>query len=745
MMTRQILTLGLCAVLLGGGIEAGALRGRVLDAETGGLVQDANIKIVETGKTVASDRHGTFDFRQLPDSSYHLVVTHVAYNHSDTVSVDLHGDRSIDIRLKAAPWVLNDVVVTGTRSPHLLKDVPVQTEVVGQQDFEKVGAKSVDEALSSAIGIKINKDFVSQSAAIRGTQGNQVLIMVDGQRQVGRVNGSIDLSQYSLANVEKIEVVKGTGSTLYGSDAMGGVINIISKKPKLDERYANLYVDYGTFRSLNPSLDFNLGGAKTGLLFGAKFYRTDGYDLNPATLNTEGGDKINRGNFDARLTHQLSQNLKFTVDGRYMKERRNWFEDALVGPILFLYSDKETNQRYDGSAGLEYLSGKKYSMKFRVAGTSYNHDFQKWDTSFTNWVDTSQTTDRSWEVNYSSNYVIGQNHIITYGGDYNYAGLKSKELFQDNKSEQSADAYLSYEHNPIKGLTILPGVRYENHQTFGQKVNPSFNLMVQPSEGIRLRGSVAEGFRAPSLKEEYYIFDHSSAGYIVYGGYVPIPDSILAGLRKQPLKPENSINSSISAEISYGSIGMHRITYFYNHLENLIQFTRIGWTSKYYFGMYVYQNVQRAITQGIEWESRVKMSPGADLAFSYDYLYTRDLTTHMKLRDCPDHTVKLSLTGHSRKLGVDATFWGTYESPKRFVARNNTGGNIDDTTEVYAPHRTTLNLNVSKSLGGGELFVRMENLLNETNVEYGYGPGFQVYAGVKYSLDLRSLIKHEAH
>lgn len=738
-MNKLILTIGALTLALSLTTQASELSGRVLDAETQNLIGDANVRILETGKVAATDKHGVFTFKNLPDSDYHLVVTHVAYDRSDTITVNLQGNSALDIKLKSSPWVLNDVVITGTRSPHLLKDVPVQTEVVGQRDFQRVGAKSVDEALSSAIGIKINKDFVSQSAAIRGTQGNQVLIMVDGQRQVGRVNGSIDLSQYSLANVEKIEIVKGTGSTLYGSDAMGGVINIITKKPETEIRTANLYVDYGTFRSLNPSLDLNLGGSKTALMLGGKFYRTDGYDLNPATLNTEGGDKINRGNFDARLTHQLSQKWKLTADARYMRERRNWFEDALVGPILFLYRDIETNQRYDGAAGVDYLSGSKYSMKFRVAGTFYNHDFQKWDTSRTNWVDTSQTTDRSWEVNYSSNYIIGQNHVITYGADYNYAGLKSKELYQEDKSEQSADAYLSYEYNPIKSVTILPGVRYENHQSFGQKVNPSFNLMVRPSEQVKLRGSVAGGFRAPSLKEGYYIFDHSSAGYIVYGGYVPIPPELLDGLDKKPLKPENSINSSISAEISYGSIGMHRITYFYNHLENLIQFTQIGFTPKYYFGMYVYQNVQRAITQGIEWESRVKMSAAADFALSYDYLYTRDLSTHMKLRDCPDHTVKLSLTGHSKKLGVDASFWGTYESPKRFVARNNTGGNIDDSTATYAPHRTTLNLNLSKKIGGGEMFVRMENLLNETNATYGYGPGFQVYGGVKFALNLNAI------
>ncbi len=725
-------------------MRAGELSGRVMESETDNLIKDANVRILETGKVAASNKKGEFSFKNLPDSTYHLIVTHIAYERSDTIAVALHGAQSVDIHLKASAWVLNDVVVTGTRSPHLLKDVPVQTEVVSQTDFQHVGAKSVDQALSSSIGIQINKDFVSQSAAIRGIQGDQVLILVDGERQVGRVNGNIDLGQYSLSNVDKIEIVKGTGSTLYGSDAMGGVINIITKKPEPDTRTADLYVDYGSQRSINPTLQLNFANNNTGLTLGGKFYRTDGYDLDPSTLSTQGGDKVNRGNLDAKLTHQFSPRWKVTMDGRYMDEQLNWFEDQPVGPLLFNYADIERNHRYEGAATLDYLSGDKYSMKLRVFTTFYNHNFQKWDTSHTNWIDTSITTDRYYEVAYSSNYVIGHNHVITYGGDYEYAGLKSKELFQDDKSDQSGDAYLSYEYTPVKGVTVLPGVRYENHQSFGQKVDPSFNLMVQPSEGLKFRGSIAQGFRAPSLKEEYFIFDHSSAGYIVYGGYVPIPDSMRNGLTFKPLEPETSINSSVSAEISYGSIGMHRITYFYNHLENLIQFMLVGFPpgTAYTNGVYVYQNVQRAITEGVEWESRVKVTPSVDFSFSYDYLFTRDLSDipHQKLRNVPDHTVKLFLNTHSDKKGIGATLWGTYESNKVFVPVTNTGGNEGGPT-IYAPHHTTINLSLMKKLWGGEFQIRMENLLNERNAEYYYGPGFSVYAGYKFDLNLRSMNK----
>ncbi|MFZ1683756.1 MAG: TonB-dependent receptor [Candidatus Zixiibacteriota bacterium] len=748
-MNRSILQIAALLLALTLNSSASDLTGRVQDVETGNLVMGANVRIVENGKTVESDKHGQFIIKQLADSTYHLIVTHVAYDRSDTIAVAVNGNQSIDIKLKPMPWVLNDVVVTGTRSPHLLKDVPVQTEVVGQRDFQRVGAKSVDEALSASVGVGISTDFAGEAATIRGVEGSQVLVMVDGQRAVGRINGNLDLSQYSLANVEKIEVVKGTGSTLYGSDAMGGVINIITKKPESDVRKANLYADLGTYRTMTPTMQLNIGSTRTAVDFGGKFLHTDGFDLDKSTLHTNGGDKISRWNFDTKVTHSLSQQWKLTADARYMHERRNWFESEPVpGLPDFNYGDKETNNRYDGSATLDFVSGEKYSMKLRAYGTLYKHDFEKWYLNSNlqpqNWIDTSRTTDDFWEVAYSSNYMIGQNHVITYGADYNQQGLDSKELYANAKSDRSGDAYMSYEYSPVKGVTILPGVRYENHSSWGQKVNPSFNLMVQPSEGLKLRGFVGQGFRAPSIKEQYFVFDHSAAGYIVYGGEVPLPDSIkteLGGYVLKPLKEENSVNSSVSAEISYGTIGLHRITYFYNHLENLINFHLVGFPGEYWRGMYIYQNVERAITQGIEWESRVRVSKSLDFSFSYDYLYSRDLGSHEKLANRPDHTLKFFLSGHLDKPGVGATFWGVYQSYKVFVARNNTGGN-EGTETQYAPHRTVLNLNLYKKLGTGmETFIRFENILNQTDITYGYWPGFQVFAGFKFDFDLHSITK----
>jgi outer membrane receptor for ferrienterochelin and colicins len=729
------------AYSVAGQVTAGEITGRVLNKETDHPVKGVTVRVLETGKAVATDKQGYFEIKNVGDGEYHLLATHIAFDRSDTIRVAVTGTSSpIDIELNPAPWVLNDVVVTGTRSPHLLKDVPVETQVVTRRDFQRTGATSVDQALTSSIGLTINEDLSGQGATIRGIEGDRVLVMVDGERAVGRVRGSIDLSQYSLNNVEKIEIVKGTGSTLYGSDAMGGVVNIITNVPKQNATNADLYCEYGSHNSLNPSATFGYGNKDFGFTLGGKLFSTDGFDLDKSTPHTNGQEKTDRYNFDAKVRKTLSPHWFLSGSGRYMDESKAWLESEIIQlsptrDTTYVYDSDEKNKRYDGSATLKYVSGEKYSMNLRFYGTYYDHLWKKYSGPF--WIDTAKTEDSYYEASYSSNYVIGDSHVATYGFDFSYQDLTSTELIDETRPDKSYAGYLQYEWSPIEQLTFLPGARYEHHSSFGNHFNPSINVMYHPSEDLKFRGFVGRGFRAPSIKQQYFIFDHTSAGYIVYGGRVPLPDGLATdGANFTDLKEENSINSSISAEFSYGAIGMHRITFFYNHLDDLIDFTLIGFTPTYWRGVYIYQNIETAITKGIEWESRVRLSKSVDLSLSYNYLSSKNLATGEELINRPAHTVKLYLSGFWEKTGMGATIWGDYQSKKLWVPRSNTGGNEGE--PEYAPSRSRLNLNVFKRFGAAETFVRFENILNDTNVTYGYWPGFTVMAGFKYDLSFKN-------
>ena len=716
-------------------LHAGELSGRVVDVETNGLLSDVNINIIELNKKVPTNNKGQYLVKNIPDGTYHIVATHIAYDRSDTLLVTVNGRQTQDFALRSSPWVLNDVVVTGTRTPHLLKDVPVQTEVVTSRDFKRTGAKTVDEALTSSIGVIINEDLSGQGASLRGIDGDRVLILVDGERAVGRVRGSIDLSQYALNNVEKIEIVKGNGSTLYGSDAMGGVINIITKRPKETKLSGDVSFDYGKYKQLNPSANLKYGNTKTAILVGGNYYSTDGFDLIDSTLHTEGVEKINRANFSSKLNHKLSDKWTTTLSSRYMYEKKKWYESEQIilnttDTLDVPFDDREKNNRYESSLSFDYLSGDKYSMKFRLFGTFYDHTWNKFATSDGSWVDTSKTKDKFLEASYTSNYVIGENHIATYGLDYTYQDLTSTELIDSKKANKSFSAYLQYEYQLNKKWNFVLGERVEDHSAYGTHFTPSLNIMYKSGETFKFRGFVGKGFRAPSIKEQYFVFDHTAAGYIVYGGYSPDPSTFI-GETFNPLMQENSINSSISVEFSYGTIGLHRLTYFYNHLEDMIDLKLIDFLDGYYRGRYVYQNIETAITQGIEWESRIRLSKIIDFSFSYNYLKTKDLSTGLELRNSPNHTFKFFLSGHFENSGIGGSIYGDYASTKVWVPRSNIGGNEGD-AEI-APERFNLNMNLYKQFEKNiEIFLRLENILDQVEPLYGYWPGFQTFFGMKY-------------
>ncbi len=740
-MKYSIILLIMCLLVSAVAEPAFAMKvsGKVVNSETGNPIDRATVHIAGTAEATASDKHGFFTI-DIPDGSkQELYVTCIGFDQSEIVRVTDSLDEIV-FRLSPAPWVLNDVVVTGTRSPHLLKDVPVQTEVVSKRDMMRTGAKTVDEALISSIGIQVTGGGLSgQEASIRGVEGDRVLILIDGERAVGRVRGSIDLSQYSLANVEKIEIIKGSGATLYGSDAIGGVVNIITKRPIASTGSVNLYGDYGSYTTYNPLIEFEYGNQKTAINGGVQFYSTNGFDLDKSTPHTNGQDAIDRLNFNAKLRRKLSTKWSMTGSARFMREQRNWIESEVVAQNAFqdttyVYSDDESNQRYEGSLSFDYLSGDNYSMKGRVFATYYNHEFDKYSSDRINWIDASQTEDLYVDVSYTSNYVIGQSHVATYGLDYSYQDLKSKDqLVEGVLADKAGSAYLQYEYSPIKNLNFLPGVRYDNHSSFGGHVNPSINIMWSPGEQLKIRGFLGRGFRAPSIKQQYFIFDHTAAGYIVYGGRVDLPSGVASSGSYSDLIQETSVNSSLSAEFSYGTMGLHRLTYFYNHLNNLIDFVLIGFTPTYWRGVYVYQNIETAITQGVEWESRIRLGKTVEFSFSYNYLFSRNLGTQERLINRPAHTLKFYLTGFHAKRGFGGSIWGDYQSNKLWRARSNTGGN--ENPGEYAPHRTRLSVNLFKRWSNSfEAFMKIENLFDETNVKYGYWPGREVYFGIKYNI-----------
>lgn len=694
---------------------ASSITGLVREAESRAAIADANVSFPALARTIKTDDQGEFSLEVGQPGTYRIKISHVAFEPS-VMDIELGADDvSIEVLLQRRTYLSDEVVVTATRTPYLLKNVPVTTDVIRIEEAQNAGAITVNEALETMTGINVDEDFSGAGVSLRGLDPTRVLVLVDGERVVGRVRGAIDVSQLSLDNVEKIEVVKGTSSTLYGSDAIGGVVNVITRRPS-DRLRVSTFTDYGTYNTFSQLIEAETKRGRWGLQAGGKFYRTDGFDLMPETPHTNGLERIRKFNFNGKLTGHFSPALQGGFTGSFFTENKKWLESESLPPRVYVFDDEENNYRYSGRLKLSYNPQPQTFADINIYGTYYDHLWEKFADRQK--IDDSRTEDFLWEASVLASHTCSDGHVITMGGDWAAQSLTAPTVKDTVQKINNGDLYATYEWKPWPHLVILPGVRLESNSAYGEHLTGSVNVMETPHPRLRLRASYGGGFRAPTIKELYFRFDHSAAGYLIEGG-------------EDDLQPETSRNSSLTVEYSYGGIGLHRLTYFYNHLENLIEFDKVDESPTYWRGIYQYRNVFRAYTRGIEWQSQVKPTADTDFLLSYTWLTAKDLQTSNWLLGRPEHSLTLKGSLDVPGWGSTITAWGNWYSRKLWTPR---GDQNNFESDEWAPSRRTINVSVTQRLAGGfELFARAENLTDDIKAYYGYWPGRMFFAGIRFN------------
>ena len=705
--------------------SGGDLAGYIRDAQTLQPLPGVAVIIDQAKIGTATNADGYFRFDDFPQrvDGTSLKIHLIGYKDTILKVVSSPG-RPLEILLEQLPWKLDNIVVTATRRKYMLKDVPVTTELITADDFRKTGALTVDNALDSHIGVDISDDLSGRGISLRGIDPSRVLVLVDGNRVIGRVRGSLDLGQLPLNNVKQIEIVKGTGSTLYGSEAMGGVVNIITKEP-LRAAGLDFYGQAGSFNSLDLVAGIKTGAVGKGMAVNTKYERSDGFDLDKSTEHTDGLEKINRLNIEDKIAITPNPGWNLALNASFMAEKKQWIESLLSQgssgqDTFYNFDDYEHNYRYDLAANMHWKIEDNAEFVTNGHYSYYDHKWEKF-TRTDYLSDLSQSVDDIAELSFSYNRKLAPRHAFTFGGDGVSERLKSAQLAVGDKRLYHGDFYAQYELKPTNHFTILPGIRWENHQTYGNHLNPGLNIMWNPIELVTLRGSISRGFRAPSIKELYFEFDHSAAGYIVFGG-------------GDTLNPEKSLNYSVTAELNYKRKAMHRISYFRNDLKDLIDFDQGDFSDPNYpLGIYHYVNILKARTEGLEWETEIKMIEKWDLSFSYTYLIPKNLTEHIDLVNRPRHTLKFNTSYQFSRWDASANLWGNWHNRKLWNRREDTPDRLSDD---YALARFVFNAGVSKKLWQKiGLAARVENIADNTNARYNYWPPRKFTVGITYSFE----------
>lgn len=616
----------------------------------------------------------------------------------------------LDSLEKVWDMTLNEVVVTGTRTPKLLKDSPVLTRVISGADIRKSDATNISDLLQSELpGIEFSYSMNQQvSLNMQGFGGNAVLFLIDGERVAGETLDNVDFSRLNLNDAGKVEIVKGAASSLYGSNAVGGVVNIISRESS-EPWSVNVNARYGKHNDQRYGVNFGLNAWKISNSLSAQYTHIDSYDMkNQGDYNRFYGGRTY--NIKDRLTFKVNDKLKFTGRVGYFFRERN--------------SAETTHDRYrDLSAGLRGVYDFSKATNLEV---SYSYDqYDKSDYMIANRLDVRDYSNAQNIGKAVLNHTFADKHILTVGGDVMRDYLMTYQFTGNgNKKQITADGFAQIDLNFHKNLNLILGARYDyfsesDMEHFSPRVNAMYKL-----NRFSFRGSYAGGFRAPTLKEMYMDFDMAGI-FMIYGN--------------KDLKPESSNNFQLSAEYTQGLFNA-TLGGFCNLVDNRI--TTV-W-NKAMNGM-VYTNIRKITVSGLDanvsWRSNTGLGARASYVYTHEHVrkgepYTASTRPHTA-------TLRLDYAKNWKNYGLMVALNGRVLS-KVAVDEFVSASSYDETERVEYPAYTMWKLNITQSIWKGiDVIATIDNLFNYVpKYNYSSTPSTTgISFAIGLSIDIDKIVK----
>ena len=359
---------------------------------------------------------------------------------------------------------MNEVVVTGTRSDKTLKNVPVITQVISARKMLDLGITNVPEALQTMVpGLNMSQYGTRMSVTLQGMNSKYVLFLIDGERIAGEINGDIDYSMLNLEDIERIEVVKGASSSLYGSNAIGGVINIITKKinEPFDAKFYSRYSEYNeVYTGASIGLKKGIIGSRTSF----NYNHTDGYDITPESAHDWTQNPYTSFAISQKFEITPSSNLSLVPYFTYYQFERG---NVSARPAHDLYTD------LSGGLKGKYYFGKN-SLDFSYYRDRYNTYSilellnNKRDTASYDIIQTLRT---------QGNFHLSEKNNLTAGLEYNYENLFSVRVDGGLKEAGEAVAYAQEDILIGEHWNIVAGIRASYHSNYGFNAAPKVSLM----------------------------------------------------------------------------------------------------------------------------------------------------------------------------------------------------------------------------------------------------------------------------
>lgn len=595
-------------------------------------------------------------------------------------------------------------------------------ERIPEEELRESGAETLAELLEERDSMQVFSAVRGSGLRLRGLEPEHVLFLVDGMRLIGRMDGALDLSRFQLEDYSAVDIIRGSSSALYGSDAIGGVINLIPRDPPegwatsargtygyQDRRRSNRRERFeggprvdddgtelprdgygGTYDAVGR---VGYGGDRGGFELHGGLHQLDAYDLDPRDAATNAPESLTwdlggsgvielprDGRLRLRATYLRRDDEALEERGRAVVRRLNRTEQSQV---MAVFSQPIGSGR----------------LSIRAAAGSFRDQFVRKVRGGGQMGEATDTRQAIGQLRLRYVHAFGARHVTTIGYDSALERMSSPRLSTPGKRARLAP-YLQHEWLPTDAVAITPGLRFDADSAFGSALSPKLAMRIDAHERVRFRLSGGRGFRAPGFRELLLQFtQNASLGYIVAGN----PD----------LRAEHSWGLDGAGEVDLVRTGDRRLTFVatahWTRVRDLITTDVIDTTGG--ISSYGYVNVGDARTAGLESELRLAVKePGwrFDLDLGYTRLHARDLNAQRPLPGRSRDQASLRATFDHEASGVGLRLRTLLAGARTF--------NADDGPVRSEPY-LTVDARIEKSLGDHlGVFAGVDNLLNNGGI-----------------------------
>jgi outer membrane receptor for ferrienterochelin and colicins len=593
------------------------IKGRIVEATTGNPLANANITIENTQLGAASDADGIFTIKNVPLDLITVKASYIGFEPS-VISVDLrkYPEQFLEFKLRDGFFHTEQVVVTATRTQKLMENVPVVTELITETDIKDAGAQNLAQVLEDRPGITIEEGVAGgKTLRMCGIDAKYVLVLLDGSPIAGKFNNRQELHLINSNQIDHIEIVKGPSSALYGSEAMGGVINVITKG--VTENFSL------EAQGKTGSFDLYNGSARVA-------GRTNNFSYSLNLDHTRGGIDKNEISINVTDTQASHVGGKLTFDqtkwGRYeIGLNYNFDQQHGQDPIFRTGTDVNRN---DGYLSWKKAFAKKFEFSSRFFGTDNKREYTEIVRHSGNVARVDETSEIIWGVKNDASYHFCDYSKVDVGYDYSVDDYNSERIYNNNYTRIQHGMFLHSETQLLnKKLTLIAGGRYDDISGVGTHVGPRVSAMLAPTTKLKFRGSWGSGFRAPSFTDMYIDYNNVFIGYRVEGN--------------ADLMPEKSVGTSFGIEYFWNYLILTNVTVYQNRFQDLILDYVKG------PGVLSYKNVDSATFSNIEFQSKLYLLNNLSSTISYNYT---------KVSQASDTDAMLNISPHQGALKLNWSF-----------------------------------------------------------------------------------------